>query len=297
MFGSISIKAWCRPIYLLRSLNALSKCHGIENYRILLSCDHYDTCNAQQILETIYASPVSRFKNFEVIIHETNLGCAGNTRYCFERAFENGEDFHIHMEDDHILSVDALEFFEDVVPLIGDSHFAVCSMNRPCHQDKPIFDPENDYEEVLEDAGELYSKLWFEPAAAFAITKKQYDRIQEMGGIFGVDYISEKGKSPHCNGQEWLKEVQKSDRLSWGWPFQKYFSEGKPSLFPIIGRCLNIGKSGLHTNYNKYVEIHENNHWMGNPSYPNNIYEDRYYFDAESILKDNKIYFENGYVK
>ena len=89
------------------------------------------------------------------------------------------------------------------------------------------------------------------------MTIRQWKRIQELGGMFGIEYISTKGRTFDCIGEAWLQESRRG-RLSWAWPFHKYFSEGKYSLFPKISRVINIGEVGLHSNKELQKQMHYN---------------------------------------
>lgn len=292
----ISIKAFNRPLYLLRVLNALSCCRHIEKYPVLISCDHFDEINAQQILEAIQSSRLRIKTKVHAEFHEKTLGCAGNMRYCLENSFSNGETFTIHFEDDTLPSIDCLEYFEQVISFLEkhpDKYFAACAMHRPCHQLKcPV--KYNKYGGIDDpDLTTLQTKYWFEPAGGFAITKDEYDKIQSDLGVFGVEYISERGKNPTIIGKEWYKECTISDRLSWGWPFEKYYRNTRKCIYPYIGRVFNIGKSGLHSNYNQYVKTHENKWWVGNNELKDFIDENPIIFDTDNIIDDNKTYVEN----
>lgn len=278
MAAIISLKCWNRPAYLFTSLVKLSSCNNIEEYPLLISCDKTDRNTQEQILHAIVNSGIKEKTQIEVIFQEKQLGCAGNFKYCFEKSFSNNEDWTIHIEDDCLLGKDTLIYFEHAIKLLDKNNlFAACSLHRPIHQ---TISPNS------EDVYKLIVRNWFEPCGGFAMTRQQYERIQEMGGVFGVDYISEKGRTFDCQGEDWLKEVHQSFRLSWAWPFHKYFSEGKKSLYPKISRVLNIGRIGLHlTDTNTHQKLQYNKNWIENYNCLEGVFEDSFEIDNNKYVE------------
>jgi hypothetical protein len=287
----ISVACWNRPIYLLKILDGLLKALQFGPpypFKLLISCDHLDACNAQQILEAIECSNILKFVDTDLVFHDKNLGCTGNTRFCLEKGFENNEQYTIHLEDDTYPSLDLIEYFAQVWPLLDNGYFAACTFHRPCHQ---LQAPS------LGDVYKLVAKNVFEGAGGFAITRKQWERIQEMGGMFGVEYVPDFAKKYDCRGEVWKSAVAKSDRLGFDWAFDRYFSEGKPCLFPIVSRVLNIGKHGLHLNPTQWQVTHFNPNWAHDPRY-SSIYKYKSGWpnaDLTNILIDNNKYTESGY--
>jgi hypothetical protein len=294
----ITLKCWNRPIYLLRVLNNLSKCRGIEKYPLLISCDKSEPVNQQQILDAINYSGINEKTKVSLVFQQNQLGCAGNTRFLLERSWENGAEYCIHLEDDTVPGIDCLEYFEQAVKILDKENlFAACTFNRPVHQlEKPGFFEDNDLD-ASEEVGYVRAKHWFDGAGGFAMTATQWKRILEMGGMFGVNWISEKGRTFNCQGEDWLKEIRKSDSLSWVWPFHKYFSEGKKTLYPEVGRVLNIGQIGLHANAEIHGKIQYNPWWINHPDYIHYAEEDMIYFNVDNIIKDDSKYVEYGIEK
>lgn len=278
----ITLSSWNRPIYLYRVLDGLKRCRGLNKFKLLISCDFYDKNNSQQILETIELSQIQYAVETEAIFHEENLGCTGNGRFCLEEGFKNEQDYTIHLECDTYPSIDLLEYFEQTAHLL-DEYFAVCTFNRGCHQ---LIAP------TPSDSHKLFAKKWFEGCGGFAINRKTWNRIKELGGLFGVEYIPENAKKWDCRGEEWKNKVTISDRLAYDWSMDRYFSEDKFCLYPLVSRVFNIGKSGLHLNFNQYMELQYNENWVHNPYYINRIMETTW-FDLD-VRKDEEKYIENG---
>lgn len=279
----ISLKCWNRPIYLYKVLNSLRDCVGIEKYKLIISVDNVDINIQNQIYEAILLSDIHNVIQAEIFFQDSKLGCAGNTRFLLEKSFEiSSGDYTIHLEDDTVPSIGCLEYFKQAVDVINkypDKLFAACTFHRPCHQ-------KLNKQEIIDNRNKLTAKKWFDGAGGFAITRNQWNRILEMGGMFGVDGITKKGRTFDCKGEDWLKEINKSDRLSWVWPFHKYFSEDKYTLYPYVGTVLNIGRIGLHCSPEVHEQIQFNQNWLGY-SHPHIEY------DTNIIYDDNK-YIEDG---
>lgn len=235
-------------------------------------------------MEAIEVSNILHVIDTNVIFHDKTLGCTGNTRFCLEYGFKE-HDYVLHLEDDTYPSIDLLEYFEQVERHLYNGYFAACTFHRPCHQDKP------DQSKIRS----LVSKFMFEGAGGFSMTKKQWERILEMGGMFGVYDITPAGRQYNCRGEDWLKEIVKDDKWGFDWPFDRYFSEGKPSIYPVVGRVLNIGKHGLHLNANQWQKMQYNEFWAHHPDYLPYISSVPTFFES-SIMEDISKYTEEGVV-
>jgi hypothetical protein len=285
---TISMCSWNRPIYLLKVLNGLY--NSLQYYtghvrKLIISIDKVDPCTAQQMIEAIECSNILTAIDTDIVFQQEHLGCTGNTRYCLERSFENGEHYTIHLEDDTYPGHDLIEYFENAAKILDNGYFAACTFHRPCHE---LIAP------ISGATHRLVSKKMFEGAGGFAITRKRWDRILEMGGMFGVEYIPETAKRFDCRGEAWRAQIKESDRLGFDWPFDRYFSEGLPSLYPIVSRVINIGKAGLHLNPEQWQKTHFNPNWIDSPVYDlkSNVGKR---WDLEHILVDEHKYLEDRY--
>lgn len=92
-----------RPDCTRQMIEHLLKCDGIEEYYVLFLVEP----GFPEVLEEIKKYPFSRF----IQINERLLGCWGNKKRAVFGGFVMG-DYVIHIEDDVILSRDALKYFE-----------------------------------------------------------------------------------------------------------------------------------------------------------------------------------------
>lgn len=242
----IIFKGWNRPIYTYKALKRLSEVY--YDLPLVISFDHCDPSMKQQQLEAIEMVGI---QDAMVNFCPNQMGCAGHTKFLFELAFErHGADYIIHIEDDHYIAHDCINFLQWASNVVDSADlFAACSFHRPVHQD---------WKSEPKDGFKTVAKRWFDGSGPIMITKDRWKKIKDMGGMFGVNYISDKGRTFDCYGRPWLSEVRVSDSLSWVWPLHKYFGGGMYSLFPKVNRSINIGKVGLHANENIHQNIHYN---------------------------------------
>jgi len=101
---TISISLFNRPKYTKILLSHLAQCHGIENYKIFISCDP----GSNEVIDLALSFNTNQT---EVIINKHVLGCARNIYQCLEIGFYNN-NYHIHFEDDTIPGKDCLKYLE-----------------------------------------------------------------------------------------------------------------------------------------------------------------------------------------
>jgi len=98
-----------RFIYSLQSLEHLARCRGVGEVIYIASCD--PSPETPEIVDHINRLPCQTV----VGVNESRLGCGPNTRRALEIGFETAKchktDYVIHVEDDVLLSPDALEMF------------------------------------------------------------------------------------------------------------------------------------------------------------------------------------------
>lgn len=102
----ITMCAWSRPHCLSKSLAALSKCRGIEDYTVII---HIDGPEVEGI-----SRPIAQFTSscsIVVIQNDFHCGCNKSTLHALAEGFKVS-DYVIHVEEDVVLAPDALEFFE-----------------------------------------------------------------------------------------------------------------------------------------------------------------------------------------
>ena len=281
----ITIKSWNRPLYLYQVLCNLLNVRGIENYDIMIFNDLVDLSMRNQIHEAVkISSRQFGSKPINIGFMQEQLGCARNTDVCLRATFkDNKYDYAIHLEDDIIPGENLLEYCEQVSPLLDrDDYFAACFLQRPCHDDHKEY------------CDKLIKRRYFEVSGGYLMSKKQWEEIEEMGGIFGVNYISDKGRKYDCQGEEWLKEINKSPTGGSGFVFDHYFRKGRYCLYPSVSTIMNIGSVGAHL---KDPAVHEqlqkNINWIRHDKWLE--YCDKgFEYDTENIETDDRKFVEYG---
>lgn len=224
----ITIKAWKRDKYLKQVIESLNKCIGISDIPVIIGIDPWEPTK-QQMLD---ATNSLKCKELHVFYHQEQLGCAGNTKWCFDQAFElNDFDYMIHLEDDTPVAPDFInwmlwagEYMDNRVDT-----FAACPFTRKVSGSGKG------------DRGLTGSTLGthFDCGGGFGFTKFQWEEIKELGGMFGcvgncnVDLPPEKWKNRPDLFITW--------EGSWAWPFNKFFRRNRVCIYPNINRSNNIG--------------------------------------------------------
>lgn len=100
----ITLTAYRRPEYTRQVLDALSRCDGIDDYRVLI---HLEPGNSEvrQVIQE------ARLAQKTLVENSDRLGCGGNTYCALHHGFQLAE-FVIHLEDDTVPARDCLRFFE-----------------------------------------------------------------------------------------------------------------------------------------------------------------------------------------
>ena len=278
----LTIKAWRRPLYFHRVLEALRSCRRINQYHILFLLDWHDQNTRTGMM--YYAKRAFREKRTtgELILPPTNMGCAGATIELFRLAFEEHKaDYMIHLEDDTVPGADFLEYMEWAGrELERDSNlFAVCPFNRKVmHHARP---------QTGDPAGS-YLRAWFEAGGGCGFSKRTWDTMQDMGGMFGAD--------GQCNsplvGEEWKASLSNTPYGSWVWPINQYFRERSTDrhlcIYPIVSRTQNIGaKEGR---FNPDPTFHAqriyDDTWIGATASPSKTFD--YYLQEEPVCLEQQ---------
>ena len=106
----ITMTLWNRSVYTMQTIDALSKCDGIEKYLILPFIDPIgeDHCFNPDVCGFVEAIS---FAECQSTLNLTRLNTAANTHKVLSKGFQEA-DFVIHIEDDIVLARDALAYFE-----------------------------------------------------------------------------------------------------------------------------------------------------------------------------------------
>jgi hypothetical protein len=111
---SISMTAWCRASYSELALDSITKARGYMPWRFFASVDgpihpDQDTVLGHQCAEVRAVFERRHMGHPDVRFHRNNMGCNANIFQAVQMAFDAGSDFNLHVEDDIVLSPDALE--------------------------------------------------------------------------------------------------------------------------------------------------------------------------------------------
>jgi hypothetical protein len=108
---AIIIPTCNRHIYLTECLNSLSKCRGAILFDVFVFVDapaKLDLC--KKTIDVLDKFDKNAFASFNIIKRECNYGITKNILFAMKYIFDNNYDYLVTIEDDLILSKDALEF-------------------------------------------------------------------------------------------------------------------------------------------------------------------------------------------
>lgn len=219
---TITLVAYKRPGYTEDSLLFLSNCRGLEQFnRLDLFIDPGDDAVAEVCRSWIARMPIQT----EVHVNEERLGVAGNPYRAYSTVFDQlGSDFNVAIEDDALLSPDALElalwFLENHCGPEGRYQFlSLCDHYQ-------YRGPGRNLNDLPEDPALLAETSNISAPFAWCLPKRSWPFIK----------------------RHWNK-----NRLSIpGWDWSIKFAmrmEGAVALTPVLSRCRNIGRfDGMHEN-------------------------------------------------
>lgn len=125
---TLTLVAHDRPHYFRKVVAALSRCHGVERYRLVIGLEPGCPEN-EAIARSIRFAPAT------VIVNEKKLSCPVNTFQVLALAFVEA-DFVVHLEEDILPARDCLEYFEHCArTYAGDPE--ILSVSAYNHQQPP----------------------------------------------------------------------------------------------------------------------------------------------------------------
>jgi hypothetical protein len=216
----IAVIAYDRPEYFSRVLDSLSAAKGIEHYDVLM---HLEPGNAEVLR---LAESFSAARRVEVTVNATVLGCHANKKSAIAAAFArpSAPHFVILVEDDTLLSSDALRFFEWAA-----SEYA---------EDREIFTV-SAYGDSAHRPGETVGAQW----VAAVGRRKHYtpwawgiwrDRWEDIEGLWSGWDVQFNFWAPTKATVDWTRRHEGLRR-------------GRKEVFPLLSRSNNIGwKGGTH---------------------------------------------------
>lgn len=236
---SISYTAFCRPAYTTLSLGGITAARGSMPWRFFASVDGpmypdlntvlgHQVAEVRALFERRYMGPP------DVRFHRNNMGCNANIRQAVQMAFDAGSDFNLHVEDDIVLSPDALEL-------------ATWFYNLP----------ERDEYVCLN----LFSDWKPEPGKELAMAEKF--------GFYPWGWACTRAMWEKYLAPEW--DTKRFGPTGWDWSIGMTIQRhGLKVLRPYLSRALNIGRDmGLHMSREHWDEnfsqqvVSEGGYWIG----------------------------------
>jgi len=201
---TVTILSYNRPEYLEQCIHALIDCRGVDNYAVLVSVDGGSPLK-------IKVPP-----SWEIVYLQNHYGIDHHNAKCYNAVFDrsNDVDFNVALEDDVILSPDALELADWFYGMWDAEDYAFCSLGDP-HYRKVVPRDEN-YREIHE-CRSIYTSAW-------CFSRAQWERMRP----------------------EWNRQLK--TQLGWDWSLAMAMHEyGWKSLYPLVSRARNIGRVGVHS--------------------------------------------------
>lgn len=222
---TITISLYNRPNYTKILLDSLNQCFGIEDYKILITCEPGDR-------DVIELASSFRPEQTSLEVNKVRLGCNSNIFKSIARGFEFS-DYNIHFEDDTIPGKDCLKYFEwanvkykDDTGVFTVSGY-VNSNNKTEH-----------YREKSTDNSSVCRRQWFTPWG-WATWR---DRFREMVRVW--DFSGRNG--------------------SWDCTVNNIVRKDRYEVFPAIPRTQNIGaENATHVPNAEWHRAHHlNEYWI-----------------------------------
>jgi hypothetical protein len=211
---TISILAYNRPDYLRQTVEALSRCRGIEQFDAVISLDGGSPIKLD----------VGDDQRTKVLYQLNNFGIDRHNEQVFKYVFNDlGSDVNVCLEDDVCLDPDALELVDWFAALPTRSHYAWLSIGNFDKRWECVGDP---YAVVRE---EQEYKLC---TAAFVLSKESWQKV----------------------GPRWCEATKLMQGWDWQLSMVAYLEKWK-SLTPVVSRCTNIGRVGVHS-YSEFFDEH-----------------------------------------
>jgi hypothetical protein len=218
-----------RPNYTRRCISHLESCLGIENYLVIFLIDLSDKLD--KIYDIIYNCKL----NAIITTNDKKLGGCKSQAKLLNIAFEHGGEYIIHVQDDIILSIDALRMFEYCGTKCANNDNIVCVTAWNNRADVP-------------NKEEMY-KLRVKCRSPFGGIAFWKHKIENIGWI-NSDYIG---------------KMEGSDRL-----FRQIMKKRNTySVYPLVSRSNHIGFNqglniDLHNENNKYKRYPASLYWADN---------------------------------
>lgn len=205
---TITFPVGYRPTYLKQFLDSLAS-QSLDGYEIICSAENHAKCI--KILEE-HELPIT-------ILHKKNSsgvrshsGARDNMYNVLSYAFENGSDFNVHLEDDFILSPDALDLANWY------------------------------YDNYKNDPMKYMSYGLFN----WGSKGDDYKGVVEAPTFHGLGWCAFKENWNICYAKSWYDDTlsrKYADAYGWDWAVEGYFKEFKcKAILPAVSRTYHIGR-------------------------------------------------------
>ena len=207
---TITVLAYNRPDYLRQCLEALRQCRGIGGYRVLVSIDGGGGEAGKQC-----AHLVANYKDVELAVLFSNYGIDFHNYRCFNVLMNHSDsDFNIAIEDDCLLTPDALELADWFYLSPDRDFYSFLSLGDPMYRQGPYAKKEL---MDLHESQSIYTGAW-------CFTKQQWQMISK----------------------DWNHPLK--TQVGWDWSLSyNLWHWGFKSLYPLVSRARNIGRIGVHS--------------------------------------------------
>jgi glycosyltransferase involved in cell wall biosynthesis len=251
----ITMTAWRRAHYFKEVIESIVNAEGSEEYHLIISIDG-GYSEQQNLMKEVLEECIIEHT---VYVHEENKGCAWNTGFVLRKGFEQAERV-IHLEDDTVLHVDALKWFEynldkyEENPLI----WSISAWNLG--NDTLV----GEWTEI--DIVGIRQKF---TCGAWAMWKSRYDEISTWFGVILKDELRDEfynfvhnGNKEEVSGDNFLEYVDLTDKGSWGYPMDYYWRAGRYEIAPHVSMNQNIGREYGSFNTPALYDLRQNsNSW------------------------------------
>jgi hypothetical protein len=221
MKKTITLPVWNRPEYTKKVLESLEKANT-KGYELLVGIEP----GCKEVLEIVHKFAKKEILPTRIIINEENKGINYNNLNLYEKAFNSGSEFNVAIEDDIVLSPDALDLA---------NWFLKCDKNKK-YMLLNLFNNSKDYKTPLV----LIESKSFCPWG-FCFTKKVYLKWIKPYWMY------------HPINFNWLLYKIGGEKVgkNIGWDcsiFKILTKHHLKTLVPTLSRSKNIGReSGVHS--------------------------------------------------
>lgn len=205
---TITFPVGYRPVYLKQFLDSLSK-QPISDYTIICSAENSPEC--LDVLEH-WGNPITILRKPHSSGRKSHVGARDNMYNVLSTAFKMGSDFNVHLEDDFILSPDAID---------------LANWYYNCYKDTPM-------------TYMCYGLFNWSSAG------NDYAGLTEAPAFHGLGWCAFKENWYTCYDKCWYDDNlarKYANAYGWDWAVEAYFKEYKcKTILPLISRTYHAGR-------------------------------------------------------